>query len=857
MKIKKPELKNPRYQPNKIEEKWQQIWNQSGIYSPNLDTAKKPFGKAWGKPFYNLMMFPYPSAEGMHVGNMYAFTGADVYGRFMRMKGFDVFEPIGLDGFGIHSENYAIKVGRHPKEQAKISEKNFYRQLRATGNGFDWSRRLETYDPKYYKWTQWLFIQLFKAGLAYRAKAKVNWCPSCKTVLADEQVIDGKCERCGSMVEKRELEQWFFKITDYAKRLLNNIPKLDWSEKVKIAQGEWIGKSEGLIFTASVKGSKLKIQTFSAHFEAFRADTFVVIAPDHSLLEELIHDVPNKKEILDFCRKIVQKRQNEPHVEEKNLEGIFTGKYIVDPVGNGDLPIWVANYAIKEYGTGIVKCSVHDQRDFAFAKKYGIRLKPVLFPKDPEQRRRVEKLEECYTDMTNGYLTEPSEFAGKPAYDVRKEIVKYVLKHGLAEPKTQYHLRDWLISRQRYWGPPIPMVYCEKCGWQPVPEKDLPVLLPDVKDWKPTGTGKSPLANVESFVNTNCPNCKSLAKRETDVSDTFLDSSWYFFRYTSTDIDSSAFDIKRVKKWLPVKMYIGGAEHSVLHLLYSRFIAMALYDLGLISFEEPFSRFYAHGLLIKEGAKMSKSKGNVVTPDEYIKKYGADTLRCYLMFLGPFDEGGDFYDTALEGMYRFLKRVWNLVLSIKYHVSSINSQSTRLDRVMNKTIKLVTDDLERLHYNTAIARIMEYYNTLHRFYTKYKILNTKYCKTLVLLLAPFAPHVTEELYQRFKIYDLRFKNKKEKNHKSYVINHKSSQSIHNQPWPTYDPKFFEEDEVTIVVQVNGKLRNTIEVQSSKFKVQSYIEELARRSEKVRKYLEGMEIKKVVYVEGKVINFVTE
>jgi len=945
------------YNPNEIEPKWQKIWNEAKVYSPNLDTAKRPF--------YNLMMFPYPSAEGMHVGNMYAFTGADVYGRFKRMQGNDVFEPIGLDGFGIHSENYAIKVGQHPKEQAKISEKNFYRQLHATGNGFDWSRKLETYDPKYYKWTQWLFIQLFKAGLAYRKKSPVNFCPLDKTVLADEQVIEGKCERCSSVVEKRELEQWFFKITKYANRLLANLAKLDWSEKVKIAQRNWIGKSEGLIFTAPIKGSSLKIQTFSAHFEAFRADTFVVIAPDHPLLEKLIEDVPNKKEILDFSNKIVQKRKSEGKVEEKKPEGIFTGKYIVDPVGNGDLPIWVANYAIKEYGTGIVKCSAHDERDFEFAKKYGIRLKPVLFPKDPKHKKRVEDLEECYTDMVNGYLTEPDEFVEKRARDVRQEVVKYVVRHALAEPKTQYHLRDWLISRQRYWGPPIPMIYCKSCakkgnsrftltkksphkedylvnlkadslsgwpdtlesniskqnknvnsefrkgmdspgvepgrfgvssqpsrpaepmpesaykkdnefvndwdsaGWFSVPEDQLPVLLPNVKDWKPKGSGKSPLANVESFVNTTCPNCGAEAKRETDVSDTFLDSAWYFLRYVSTDIESTSFDIERVKKWLPVEMYIGGAEHSVLHLLYSRFITMVLKDLGFIEFDEPFSRFYAHGLLVKEGAKMSKSKGNVVVPDQYINKFGADTLRMYLMFLGPFNQGGDFYDTGIEGMHRFLNRVYRLISEATQKVADQNAEKRRSAVIsvynqpesasmMHKTIKKVTEDIKHLRYNTAIAALMEWYNYLNsELRTQNLELTKEEIETYLKLLAPFAPHVAEELYQRFKIYDLRFKNKKEKNHKSYFINHKSFYSIHLQPWPKFDPKFLEEDEVTIVVQVNGKVRETIKVESGKLKVESYVEELARKSEKVRKYLEGKEVKKVVYVEGKVINFVTE
>ena len=819
-KSTKPDLK---YNPQEIESKWQKYWEENKTYQPDLDSS--------GKPFYNLMMFPYPSAEGMHVGNMYAFTGSDVYGRFKRMQGNDVFEPIGLDGFGIHSENYALKVGRHPRQQAKKSQENFYRQLRVIGNGFDWSAKLETYDPQYYKWTQWIFVQLFKKGLAYRKKASVNFCPQDKTVLADEQVIAGYCERCGSQIVKKDLEQWFFKITDYAERLLNNIDSLDWSEKVKIAQRQWIGKSEGLIFTALVKGSNLKIQTFSAHFEAFCADTFVVIAPDHPLLKKLIEDVPNKKEILEFSEKIVNKRSQKGYTEEKESEGIFTGKYIVDPVGNGDLPIWIASYALREYGTGIVKCSVHDLRDFEFAKKYGIKLKPVLFPKDPVLRKKVEDLEICYTDMLNGYLSEPSEFAGKRAGSVKKEIIDYIQKKGYAIPQIQYHLRDWLISRQRYWGPPIPMIYCTKCDWQPVAEKDLPVLLPDVKDWKPTGTDKSPLASIESFVKAKCPNCGADARRETDVSDTFLDSAWYFFRYTSTEEKKSAWVKSRVEKWLPVNMYIGGAEHSVLHLLYSRFITMVFKDLKLISFEEPYSKFRAHGLLIKEGAKMSKSRGNVVIPDEYIKKFGADTLRMYLMFLGPFIQGGGFYDSGIEGMHRFVKRVYKLVCENSIPIKSGQNSKLRQEsqRMMHKTIKKVTEDIENLRYNTAIASLMEYYN----FLSKQKAISKEEIKTLLLLIAPFAPHMTEELWQNFS------KNK----------------SIHKEPWPKFDTAAIVEEEKTIVVQINGKIRDTLKASREESGNQQLIEKIAKESQKINKYLNNKMIKKVVYVKGRVINFV--
>ncbi|MDA1337302.1 MAG: class I tRNA ligase family protein [bacterium] len=858
--------KMDRYNHQQIEKKWRTKWERQKTWKVDLAKAKKPY--------YNLMMFPYPSAEGLHVGNVYAFVGSDIHGRFARMRGNDVFEPMGFDSFGIHSENFAIKQGTHPKEQTAKNIKNFTLQLKHLGGLFDWEHSVTTSEPEYYKWTQWLFLQLYKAGLAYKKEAPVEWCPSCKTVLANEQVIDGKCERCNSEVIQKELEQWFFGITKYAERLLKNLEWIDWTEKTKIAQRNWIGKSEGLVFTAPVKNSKLHIQTFSAHFEAFQADTFVVIAPDHPLLETLIEDVPNKKEILSFSQKIVENREKEGYVEEKKFEGIFTGRYIVDPVGNGDLPIWVASYAIKEYGTGIVKCSAHDERDFAFAKKYGIRLKPVLFPKDKEQKVRVEKLEECYTDMLNGYLAEPNEFSGKRAGDARQEVIKYVIRKGLAEPKTQYHLRDWLISRQRYWGPPIPIIYCRKC-WEirnpksgirnlivghdytiiegkehmivPVKEKDLPVLLPDVEDFRPSGTGKSPLASVASFVETTCPECKGPAKRETDVSDTFLDSAWYFLRYPSVEAKNSVLEIRNSKleipwnqqitrRWLPLDMYIGGHEHAVLHLLYTRFITMALKDMGHIEFEEPFKKFRAHGLITKEGAKMSKSKGNVVNPDEYFVKYGADTVRTYLMFIGPLGEGGDWSDKGIVGISRFFNRLWSFAENAQLQKraetlllrsSGVLAQGVEIEAVRHRTIKKVTEDLEGLRYNTAIAALMEYSNEFSK-----KTVTLDQFNALLILLSPFAPHLTEELWEKLG----------------------NEGSVHNQPWPEYDPKALEEKVVRLVIQVNGKVRDVVEV-SPGIKEKEAVA-LALAQEKIQKWFPTKKPKNVVFVKGRLLNLVS-
>ncbi len=799
-----------QYNPSEIEKKWQQRWEKAKIYSPDIDFAKKPF--------YNLMMFPYPSAEGMHVGNMYAFTGADVYGRYQRMQGYDVFEPIGLDGFGIHSENYAIKVGKHPAKQAKISEENFYRQLHSIGNSYDWTRTVETYKPQYYKWTQWLFIQLFKKGLAYRAKATVNWCPSDKTVLADEQVIDGKCERDGAVVEKRELEQWFFKITDYSQRLLDNIPELNWSEKVKVAQENWIGKSEGarvefdLLEVPGQEDGKHKVDVFTTRPDTLFGATFLVISPE-TAKKWLEVGWKASLEVEKYVEESLAKRTLTEEGKEKT--GVFAGIYAKNPVNDEKIPVWVADYVLSGYGTGaIMAVPAHDSRDFEFAKKFDLPLKQVIKGGDIEKEAYIGEGEIVNSEDWNGWKT--PESIGK--------VISWLEEKDIAKKEVNYHLRDWLISRQRYWGPPIPMIYCEKCGWNPVDEKDLPVLLPEVEDFKPEGNGKSPLANIESFVNTKCPSCGGNAKRETDVSDTFLDSSWYFLRYACTDIESSAFDALRVKKWLPVKMYIGGAEHSVLHLLYSRFIAMVLADLKFIDFEEPFSRFYAHGLIIKDGAKMSKSKGNVIVPDQYITKFGADTLRMYLMFLGPFYAGGDFRDSGIEGMFKFLKRVWKLIDS-----SSSKEISKDSEIFMNKTIKRVSADVDSLRYNTAIAGLMEWYN----FLAKQAGISKKESEVFLKLIAPFAPHMADELWEGLG----------------------NKNSIHISSWPLFDESLIEDKDAMIAVSINGKTRDILKISIEESKDKNLVEQLAKESDKTKQYFENKKITKVIYVEGKIVNFV--
>jgi leucyl-tRNA synthetase len=680
-----------RYEPQAVERRWQRVWAESRIYESDVQTAQKPF--------YALMMFPYPSAEGLHVGNLYAFTGADIYARFMAMRGHDVFEPMGFDAFGIHSENFAIQQGVHPRVLTAHNVERFREtQLKRSGCRFDWSHSVNTTDPEYYRWTQWIFVQLFNAGLATRRTAPVNWCPADRTVLADEQVINGRCERCDTPVEQKELEQWFLRITEYADRLLQNLDTLDWSDSVKHAQRAWIGRSDGAEITLNVGDAELKV--FTTRPETISGMTYVVLAPEHSLVAR-ITTAQRRAEVVEYVERARGKTELERQQHARVKTGVFTGACAVNPYNGERVPIWIADYVLGSYGTGaIMAVPAHDARDREFAEAFDLPIREADLLTPQEVKR-------------------------------------------ISEPRVQYRLRDWLISRQRYWGTPIPIVYCNACGPRAVPEDQLPVLLPDVEDWLPRGTGRSPLADVPSFVETTCPECGGPARRETDVCDNFLDSAWYFLRYPSTARSDRAFDPELTAKWLPVDMYVGGAEHSVLHLLYSRFITMALHDLGHLTFEEPFRRFRAHGLLIKNGAKMSKSRGNVVNPDAYFDRHGADTLRMYLMFIGPYDRGGEWTDSGISGIRRFLGRVWDLVAA-RADSADANMMAAPLRSVLDRTIAKVTSDLEAMRYNTAIAALMTYSNTLRDRSTVY----LEELRALVLMLAPFAPHLAEELWSR-------------------------------------------------------------------------------------------------------------
>lgn len=809
-----------RYDPQAVEAKWQARWAERRTNEPDLDHAKRPF--------FNLMMFPYPSAEGLHVGNMFAFTGSDVFGRFQRLRGYDVFEPIGFDAFGIHSENYAIKLGIHPAELIPRNIANFRRQLTRIGGMFAWDHALSTTDPAYYKWTQWLFLQLYKAGKAYRKHGAVNWCPECKTVLANEQVINGFCERHPTTrVEQRALEQWYFRITDYAERLLANLDdksKMDWSDSTTQAQRNWLGRSEGAEIDFACEGDCGAIRVFTTRPDTLYGATFLVLAPEHPLVPQLTA-AAHRKEVDAYRTRVAGMDLVSRKVGDKEKTGVFTGAYAVNPATGGRIPIWVADYVLMEYGTGaIMAVPGHDERDFDFARKFKL---PVVRVLAKEGQPADAPLDAAETD-TDGYvLVNSGAHSGKPATAGFRDITAQLERAGQGTKVVRFRLYDWCISRQRYWGPPIPIIYCPACGPVPVPEKDLPVLLPPIDDFRPDDSGVSPLARHEEWYYVACPDCGTRARRETDVSDTFLDSAWYYLRYPSTEFTDRPFDPARTRTWCPVPMYIGGNEHAVLHLLYSRFLAMVLHELGHVAFEEPFRTFRAHGLIVKDGAKMSKSKGNVVIPDEYIAKWGADTFRIYLMFLGPFQEGGDFRDSGISGPRRFLDKVWDLVSQCE-HVTLIGSEvhhSVVIKR--HQTVKKVTEAFEALSYNTAIAALMELLNALRETNCS----DRRLVKDLLIMLAPFAPHFAEECWERLG----------------------ATTTIFSAAWPKYEPHLTVEDLMDIPVQVNGKTRGKVRV--SRGAEEAAIVSAALADDAVRRFTEGKEIRKRIYVAGRLLNLV--
>ena len=820
------------YEPAAIERKWQARWQAEGTNAPNLTSGKDPF--------YALMMFPYPSAEGLHVGNLFAFTGNDIYGRFQRLQGHTVFEPFGFDAFGIHSENYAIKVGIHPGELIPRNIDNFRRQVQRTGLMVDWRHELSTTDPSYYKWTQWVFLQLYKQGLAYKKAAAVNWCPFDKTVLANEQVVGGACERCGTMVEQRFLEQWFFRITDYAGRLLTNLESLDWSESTRTAQRNWIGKSEGaeIVFvvqdvlefagsaTASaglsgeVTVSSPEVRVFTTRADTIYGATYLVLSPEHPMVHSITSD-DQRDAVEDYLARAA-KQDLVTRKTSREKTGVFTGAYATNPATSRPIPIWIADYVLMEYGTGaIMAVPGHDERDHEFALVYGLPIVRVIAGEHDASDSAVA--DTAFTDTAHCRLVNSERFSGLSVEDGMAAITTELAARHAAIPVVNYRLHDWCISRQRYWGPPIPITYCDACGVVPVPEEQLPVLLPPIDDFRPDDSGVSPLARHAEWYHTTCSSCGGPARRETDVSDTFLDSAWYFLRYPSSDRDDVAFDATRTKRWLPVHSYIGGNEHAVLHLLYSRFVTMVLHDAGFIDFEEPFTRFRAHGMIVREGAKMSKSKGNVVNPDDYINEWGADAFRTYLMFLGPYEEGGDFRDKGISGVKRFLDRLWRSV----HDARNDGALEPEVRRKLHQTIRKVGEDIPKLSYNTAIAAMMEYMNTMRSGERRPHVDEVR---PLVQLVSPFAPHIAEELWS--------------------VLG--NTTSVFDAGWPAYDPALLVESTVTMAVQVGGKTRGTITLAKTGTQEDAMAAALADPA--IAKFMTGVP-RKIIFVAGRMLNIV--
>jgi len=858
-----------KYNPSEIETKWQKLWEEDQVFKTEEDPNKEKY--------YVLEMFPYPSGR-IHMGHVRNYTIGDVIARYKRMQGFNVLHPMGWDAFGLPAENAAIENKTHPAKWTYDNIANMKKQLKRMGFSYDWDREIATCDPEYYKWEQLIFIKMYEKGLAYKKKTYVNWCEKCQSVLANEQVENGRCWRhTDQEVVKKEMDSWFFKITAYAEEILEWCDKLKgWPEKVLAMQRNWIGRSEGAIIKFKLADSDDFIEVFTTRPDTLYGATFMCIAPEHPKLKELVKGTPKEREVLEFVDKVLKMETYLRTAEQTEKEGIFIGRYCINPVTGEKIPIYVANFVLFEYGTGAIMCvPTHDQRDFEFAKKYGLKLRVVVKPEDRELKE--EEMKEAYEG--DGILVNSGPFTGQKNREAMKNIVKYLEEKGLGYKTVTYRLRDWGISRQRYWGTPIPIIYCEKCGTVPVPEDQLPVVLPLNLDLRENG--KSPLPYEPSFYETKCPKCGGKARRETDTMDTFVESSWYFLRYISPKYNKGPFEREKVEYWMPVDQYIGGIEHAILHLLYSRFFTRVLRDLGYINFSEPFKNLLTQGMVCKEtkrcpnhgylypeevkddrcihcgqkvetgrSIKMSKSKKNVVDPEKLIEKYGADTVRMFCLFAAPPEKDLDWSDQGVEGAYRFLNRLWRLVVdnierlkeveTYRGKLTDLKKEEIRdLHRKVHQTIKKVTEDIEdRFHFNTAISSIMELINSIYQllggvnekdklFWSVIK----EAIETSIVLLSPIVPHITEELWHML-------------GHEEYLI---------NVPWPKYDPSSLEEEKRLIVVQVNGKVRARIQVPSSYGEEE--IRELALKEPNIRRYVEGKEIRKIIFAQNKLLNIV--
>ena len=819
-----------KYVAQDIEKKWQTYWEKSGVFKTEYDPSKEKY--------YVLEMFPYPSGN-LHMGHVRNYSIGDVVARFKKMRGFNVLHPMGWDAFGMPAENAAIKNGVSPKDWTLDNIANMTRQQKELGLSYDWGREVATCKEDYYRWTQWIFQQFYKKGLAYKKEAKVNWCEHDHTVLANEQVIDGKCWRCDNDVVKKDLKQWFFKITDYADRLLDDLDTLDqWPDRVKAMQRNWIGRSEGAQFAFYVPKIDKSFEVYTTRVDTLFGVSYVVLAPEHPYVKELIQDASNKVELEAFIETLRNQSDIERTSTEAEKVGMFTGSYATHPITGKEVPIWIANYVLADYGTGAVMgVPAHDERDYAFAKKYNLPVNWVI--QNTAQDLDFASLDTAFTE--DGILVNSGNFNGKTSEEARQALGDYFTEQGTGRKTVNFRLRDWLISRQRYWGCPIPVVYCEKCGEQLVPEDQLPVKLPE--DVSFDGGAISPLATSENFLNTTCPCCGGPARREIDTMDTFIDSSWYFLRYTDARNDKEVFNKEIAKYWMNVDQYIGGIEHAILHLLYARFFVKVLHDIGLVEVDEPFKALLTQGMVLKEGSKMSKSKGNVVSPEEIIAKYGADTARLFILFAAPVDRDLDWSDQGVEGSYRFLGRVWRIIdtyqqLGTSGHHDSLSKDETALRRELHRAIKKVTEDLDgKFNFNTAISTVMELVNAMYQFKDSHESVQSDLAKELVekltLLLAPFVPHITEEIW-----HECGFEG-----------------SVHAASWPTYEESALVVDEVEVAVQVNGKVRDKLTVSVSLSKEE--LEAAAKALPRVQEFTEGKTVVKVIVVPKKLINIVVK
>ena len=798
----------------KIEKKWQKIWAKNNFKIWHAKDFK-------GKKIYILDMFPYPSGEGLHVGHVEGYTGTDILSRYYRMNGYNVLHPMGWDAFGLPAENYAIKMKKNPMNFVPKNIKRYKKQMIMLGLSYDWQREINTTDPNYYKWTQWMFLKMYEKGLVYEKAAPINFCPSCKTGLANEEVVQGRCERCGSLTEIRYLNQWHIRITAYADRLLEDLDELDWPENVKEMQRNWIGKSEGYEVDFKIIDQEYRITVFTTRLDTIFGVTFLVLAPEHPLClkiakEEYYFSVKN------YIEDVLKKPERERKIEEE-MSGVFTGSYAVHPFTGEKIPIWISDYVLYSYGTGaIMGVPAHDSRDYEFAKKFNLKITPVI---GPEKNKEPDNLP--FEDY--GYLINSFDFNGLDSKTAILKIGEELENKNIGKKAIYYKLRDWVFSRQRYWGEPIPLVRCPKCGIVPLKEKDLPLKLPKVKSYEPTGTGESPLKNIQKWVKTKCPKCKGPAERETHTMPQWAGSCWYYLRYIDPKNKKEFANYKKLKYWLPVDIYVGGVEHAVLHLLYARFWHKFLYDLGLVPTKEPFKKLVNQGLILgPDHEKMSKSRGNVINPDEVVEKYGADTLRMYEMFMGPFEEVKPWDTQGIIGVHRFLNRIWELTKKIKREKIK-KEKDQEILRELNKLIKKVSEDIENFKFNTAISAMMEFINFISN-----KKVSIETWKTFVKLLFPFAPHISQEIWS--------------------LLGNKSL--LDYEKWPKYDPKYIEEKTRKIIIQIDGKKRDEIEILEDQIDIEK-LKEIVLSRPRVKKFLENKKISKIILAQNKILNIVTE